>query len=168
MRSLAIMVTFGALALGCSAAEVPPDPPEASIELGTGTARFTAIEDGETLPMIKGAQGGWHVWVSVRVEGMDVALASVEIEHQPADESEPAVVTESGANFDPADGEGRRSSLGWAAIFSDPTCSVGRLHRIRVTVTNARGERLTTEREIIPGPGEFPPPPCGTEIPETG
>lgn len=136
---------------------VPPTP---TLELGTGTARFASIEDGDELPMIKGAQGGWHVWVSVRVAGLEDPTGSLVIEHQPADESEPAEAFRAGANFDPADAEGRRASLGWTAIFSDPSCSVGRLHRIRVTLTTARGERLSAERMIVPTGGDYPPPPC--------
>jgi hypothetical protein len=161
-RALLIVLTlFG---LGCAASADPdpdPDPEDAVLELGTGTARFELVADGDEVPMIRGAQGGWHVWVSVRIEGMDVDLASLTLEHQPADESEPAQITSSGAMFDPADSEGRRSSLGWAAIFSDPSCSVGRLHRIRATVTTATGERISIEREIIPSAGTFPPPACG-------
>lgn len=150
--------------LGCGS-EIPDPDPEALLELGTGTARFEPVADGDALPMIRGAQGGWHVWVSVRIEGMDVDLASLTLEHQPADESEPPQITSSGAMFDPADGEGRRSSLGWAAIFSDPACSVGRLHRIRATVTTARGETISVEREVMPTEGTFPPPACGLTEP---
>jgi hypothetical protein len=39
---------------------------------------------------------------------------------------------------------------------------VGRLHRIRVTVTTATGERLSAERDVIPTAGEHPPPACTT------
>ncbi len=162
-------IALAIFGLGCAAAPIDPEPdPEVTLELGTGTARFSPVADGDELPMIRGAQGGWHVWVSVRIEGMDVDLASLTLEHQPADESEPAQITSSGAMFDPADAEGRRSSLGWAAIFNDPTCSVGRLHRIRATVTSARGERISIEREIVPTAGDHPPPACGTPVPEAG
>lgn len=159
--------TLVMLGLGCSAA-ADPTPAEATLELGTGTARFVPVADGDELPMIRGAQGGWHVWISVRVDGMDVSTGSLTFEHQPADESEPMVESRVGAVFDPPDAMGRRASLGWPVIFSDPTCSVGRLHRIRVTLTTASGERLTAEREILPTGGDYPPPPCGTPLPETG
>jgi hypothetical protein len=151
------------LSLGACAAE--PTPADATLSLGTGTSRFVALADGDEVPMIHGAQGGWHVWVSVRVEGMDVGTGSLTIEHQPADESEPMIESRVGVLFDPPDAEGGRVSLGWPAIFSDPQCSVGRLHRIRVTLTTASGERLTAEREVVPAGGEFPPPPCGIPLP---
>lgn len=157
--ALAVLVAVA----GCVGARPSVDPPAPDVprlEVGTGTARFVELADGDELPMVKGAQGGWHVWVSARATGMDVELAELTVEHQPADESEPPIVSASGAAFDPADEAGRRVSLGWAAIFSDPSCSVGRLHRIRLTVTTASGDRLSAEREIVPTAGDFPPPPC--------
>lgn len=160
------MARHGWLALACSVAlagcagAVPVVDTDASLELGTGTARFMPVEDGDELPMIKGAQGGWHVWVSVRATGLSTGVGSVEIEHQPADESEPAQVFRVGTMFDPPDAEGRRASLGWTAIFVDPSCSVGRLHRIRATVTTATGERVSAERMIVPTAGDYPPPAC--------
>lgn len=153
------------MAAGCTAAAPEPTPDEPALELGTGTARFEPVVDGDELPMIRGAQGGWHVWASVRVTGMDVDVGSLRFEHQPADESEPPVELAVGAHFDPADATGGRSALGYAMIFSDPTCSVGRLHRIRVTLTTPSGETLSAERDVMPTGGEFPPPPCGTELP---
>jgi hypothetical protein len=152
---------------GC-AGSAAPEPAEASLELGTGTARFVALDDGDEVPMVKGAQGGWHLWMSVRAEGLETSLASLEIAHQPADESEPEQVTRSGVTLDPPDAQGRRASLGWQAILADPGCSVGRLHRVRVTLTTATGERLTAEREVMPTGGDYPPPACGTPIPEPG
>ena len=48
--------------------------PETRLELGTGTTRFEAI-DPEGIPelsLVLGPQGGWHVFASVRLHGMDV------------------------------------------------------------------------------------------------
>jgi hypothetical protein len=159
-----VLLGAGALA-GCAGSAVPN---EASLELGTGTARFVPLADGDEVAMVRGVQGGWHLWVSVRADGLETNLASLEIAHQPADESEPEQVTRSGVTFDPPDAQGRLVTLGWQAILANPSCSVGRLHRIRVTVTTASGKRLTAEREVIPTGGLNPPPPCGTALPEPG
>ncbi|MEC7525636.1 MAG: hypothetical protein VYE22_37485 [Myxococcota bacterium] len=51
--------TLAILALGC-AAEVP------SAELGTGLDAFEPLAEGQPLPMVPGAQGGFHLWLSVR------------------------------------------------------------------------------------------------------
>ncbi|GAB4196307.1 MAG: hypothetical protein OHK0013_03360 [Sandaracinaceae bacterium] len=150
---------LGCVVAGC-AGSPQPEPVEASLEIGTGTARFVPLADGDEVPMVKGAQGGWHLWVSVRAEGLESGLASLELAHQPADESEPEQVMRSGVTFDPPDARGRRVTLGWQAILANPSCSVGRLHRVRVTVTTATGQRLTAEREVMPTGGDNPPPAC--------
>ena len=48
--------------------------PETRLELGTGTTRFESIDpDGvPELSLVLGPQGGWHVFASVRLHGMDV------------------------------------------------------------------------------------------------
>jgi len=159
MRRIALLGL--AFLLGCASANVPTEPTEARLELGTGTARFLPIADGDALEMVHGAQGGWHVWVSLRTEGITQGTGSLEIEHGPADGSAPMQQSRVGAMFDPPDAEGRRSSLGWTAIFDNPSCQQGRLYRIRVTLTTASGQRLTDERDVMPRAGTYPPPPCG-------
>jgi hypothetical protein len=163
-RALALAAGALAVALvgGC-ASSAPIEPTEASLEVGTGTARFVPLADGDEVAMVRGAQGGWHLWISVRADGLDTGLGSLEIAHQPADESEPEQVSRVGVTFDPPDAEGRRSTLGWQAILADPSCSVGRLHRVRVTVTTATGQQLSAEREVMPTAGDNPPPACGLE-----
>lgn len=160
--ALAAGALAAALAGGC-ASSAAIEPAEASLEVGTGTARFVPLADGDEVAMVRGAQGGWHLWVSVRAEGLDTGLGSLEIAHEPADESEPEQVSRVGVTFDPPDAQGRRVSLGWQAILADPACSVGRLHRVRVTVTTATGQQLTAEREVMPTAGDNPPPACGLE-----
>lgn len=157
-RALASLLVV--LAAGCAAApEVEPD--EGRLELGTGTWRFEPVADGDELPLVKGAQGGWHVWIAVRAHGLESGVGSLEIELQPADESEPPQRTRLGVQLDPPDAEGGRSYLGWPAILGDPSCAVGRLLRVRATLTTPSGERFEDEREIVPGPGDDPPPACG-------
>ena len=150
--------TIVALA-GCAAASADRVPTEAELELGTGTARFVPLADGDEVAMVRGAQGGWHLWISARATGMG-AMGSLEIAHGPADGSTPPEVTRAGVTFDPADAEGRRTTLGWQAILSDPPCSVGRLHRVRITVTTSSGERVSAERDVMPTAGDHPPAAC--------
>jgi hypothetical protein len=159
-RTLLLGLALGLL--GCASSNVVPEPTEARLELGTGTARFVPITDGAELEMIHGAQGGWHVWVSVRAEGITQGTGTLEIEHGPADGSAPMQRTRVGVMFDPADAQGRRASLGWTAIFDNPSCQQDRLYRIRVTLTTASGQRLSDERDVMPRPGMYPPSPCGS------
>jgi len=161
MRTIATLLVLGLAACGCAAAAPDPIEPEgAALELGTGTWRFEPVEDGDEVPMIHGAQGGWHLWVAVRTDGMESRTGRLEIELQPADESSPPQTTSLGVQLDPPDAEGRMSYLGWPAILPDPACATGTMQRIRATFTTSSGERVTSERYVIAGAGESPPPAC--------
>ncbi len=55
--------------LGCSSS---PEPVECSapegageFEAGTGEVCFERVEDGGTIPLMEGPQGGWHIWLAV-------------------------------------------------------------------------------------------------------
>jgi hypothetical protein len=147
--------------LGCAGA-VPVDDTdhEATLELGTGTWRFEPIEDGQEVPLIRGAQGGWHVWLSVRASGLESSTGRLVVELQPGDDSTPPEASSVGVQLDPPDAEGRRSYLGWAAILSNPSCAMGRPLRVHVSLTTGSGEQISAERYLVPGPGESPPPAC--------
>lgn len=43
---------------------------EPVVELGTGVAGFVALTDGDPVELVAGLQGGWHLDVSVRFDGM--------------------------------------------------------------------------------------------------
>jgi hypothetical protein len=142
--------------MGCAGAAVE----EPRLALGTGTWRFEPIEDGQSLPMIMGAQGGWHVWLSVRLEGLDMDRGSLTIELQPEDERDPPQITELGIELDPMDADGGRNYLGWPAILPDPACAAGQMFRVRAEIGTSAGDRFEDERYVMPIAGENPPPPC--------
>jgi hypothetical protein len=75
------MMAAGALALAACGGDGPDDPalpdaaPLGDAELVLGGASgddgsFVAVEDGAHLPLVGGAQGGFHVWTGVRVRGV--------------------------------------------------------------------------------------------------
>lgn len=41
------------------------------VEIGTGASRFEPLEDGQSMPLVAGAQGGFHLWISARARGID-------------------------------------------------------------------------------------------------
>ncbi|HMV70201.1 MAG TPA: hypothetical protein PKA64_25390 [Myxococcota bacterium] len=55
-----------------SDAAVETDPPavEPGCELGTGATALEPLVDGQDLPQVRGPQGGWHVYGSVRCHGI--------------------------------------------------------------------------------------------------
>ena len=71
-----VMLLVGLALGGCDA--TPPDPPHpATISLGTaqldGTGYAPLVGD---VTLVEGAQGGFHVWLKYRVEGMTAASVS--------------------------------------------------------------------------------------------
>ncbi len=158
LRSILLLVVAG-LALGCG--EVPPPAEEPALELGTGSWRFDALEDGQEVELVRGAQGGWHMWVSLRMRGVDMDRPPVELTVQPADESRPADVTAIPVGFEEPNSEGWRQLIGFTGIVEDPSCLVGELVRFRAEMTTPAGEVLVSERDVRVMGGTYPPPPCG-------
>lgn len=149
------------LASSCAAqGAVVHEPEQASIEIGTGTWRFEPLVDGQEIPLVHGAQGGWHFWLAVRARGIATDTGSVTFERQPADESAPPSTTSVGVHFDPEDAEGGRNYLGWPEILASPGCAVGVLQRVHATLTLADGRTLEDEVFLTPTGGDVPPPAC--------
>jgi hypothetical protein len=74
MRAMLLMTVF----LGACSSTPPMPPVMGSVELGTtaldGTGFQTLIGDQ---PLVPGAQGGFHVWLKYRVEGMSPGKVTV-------------------------------------------------------------------------------------------
>ncbi len=153
-------VSTAALTLaGCG--EAPPDDPTVELELGTGSWRFESVTDGDEVDLVRGAQGGWHVWVAIRGRGIEDG-ARVRIETQPADDSESAQTVELEPAFEPEDLEGYRQFVGWPAMLADAACVVDELLRVRATLLDDEGEEvLRSERYFRVRPGDDPPSACG-------
>ena len=82
------VVLVGSLILAACGA----GPESGEFEVGTGTWRFESVVDGQPVDLVRGAQGGWHVWVSVRAT--DVANGdTLTLETLPANGSRPTPVS---------------------------------------------------------------------------
>jgi hypothetical protein len=72
-------VALGVLLVALIGAGCDANRPPAEIELGTGGPnRFEDVSSGATLDLAQGCQGLQHVWLSVRVRGLDPARAVIE------------------------------------------------------------------------------------------
>ena len=154
MRSLRLTLALVAC-LGCDD-DSAPEP--ATLELGTGSWRFDPLTDGQQVELVRGAQGGWHIWLSLKTQG--VALGDepvlVDIRMQPADESLPAQATAITLLFDAKDDD-RYELVGYTGIVSEPACWVEKLVRIQVSLP---AHDLEDERDVMVSGGAYPPPPC--------
>lgn len=156
MRTFLLPLMLLGLA-GCSTVEPPISDP--LFEVGTGTWRFEELGDGQPVDLIRGAQGGWHVWVAVRgnaVEDGDMVI----IETERADGAGTVQRVELQPNFDPENNAGFRNYLGWPAMLDGVDCLVGELLRVRATLVGADGTMMTSERDILVMAGADPPPVC--------
>ena len=161
MRSLHLLLVLGLVGLlGACAAPVDDVPHEASLELGTGSWRFESLADGQEVELVRGAQGGWHVWVSLRVRGVDAQNPRVTLVMQPADESRPPSEVELVANLDPADDEGYRDFIGFPRVLDDPSCLVGEMVRIEARIDMGAEGVMASDRYVVPTGGTYPPPAC--------
>ncbi len=131
-----------ALALsGC--AEVEP-----TLELGTGDRGFEPIEDGQDLPMIEGAQGGWHLWISLRTTGLDPSDARVAMAVAPLEAGRPRQERILEVDLQPH--EGYHRLIGVPMVMSLPECFQNRVVLVEVTVTDRGGRTESDERVVVP------------------
>lgn len=152
MRWVLSLLALSAIA-GCAG-----DIGDASLSLGTGSWRYEPLEDGQTVELVRGAQGGWHVWLSVRTQGVDdrqVVRARV----QPADESRPPTVDDMRVSLDPPNDDGSRDLIGYPLVIEEPSCLVGEMIRIEVE-TEVGGATVRTDRYVRVDGGTYPPDPC--------
>lgn len=132
----------------------------ASLELGTGAEAFGSIEDGQDLPMIEGAQGGWHVWVAAHAESIDPDGARFSVVAYPEEAGRPRQTTAVTGHFRPA--ASGYELVGLAAVFSAPECYQDRRTVLEATLTDGSGVVLTDRRVVVP---RWPTPigTCATE-----
>lgn len=151
MRRARVRIASGALAAalvaGCAREEPPPR--EIAIELGTGEWRFEPLVDGQEVRMIHGAQGGWHVWTSVRAADLDPDRVRLELYMRPADEPESDWDTSKiNVNMVP-DGDAF-AYLGYPFVVVSPACAADRPLEIRAVLRDRRGTTGSDSRVIVP------------------
>lgn len=64
------LALLGLLA-GCAPQAEPGDP---AVQLGTGEIDFSALVDGQDLPIIRGPQGGYHLLGAIRTHDLEPGL----------------------------------------------------------------------------------------------
>ncbi|WP_434046707.1 MULTISPECIES: hypothetical protein [Sorangium] len=145
--SAAGLVVLLALAPGCAGGDEPPA--QGVAELGTGEWQFEPLADGQEVELAHGAQGGWHLWTSVRTLGLEPE--GVELEVTTTVIGDPSSATTSRGRIELTELEdGRCEFIGWPAVLGEPACAIGQPLRIRGVVTDARGTVATGERLVRP------------------
>ena len=107
------------------------------VVLGTGREAFEALGSDGTVPLIKGIQGGFHVWTSFLAYGFDTDVVRMELTTHWDELDESALEMTGNVAVRPttdAAGMPARLSLGWPASIFNPACANGRRLGIDLTV----------------------------------
>ena len=145
-RGAPARAAVAALALGCGAACAAPAGPPA-LELGAGRAAFEALADGQDVPMVEGSQGGFHLWVSVRVEGAVGEGAELTLEASPLATGRPRQTL----RLPPRLEEGAPAEMaGIALVLSRPECFRDREVLLEAELADAAGLRLRDAAVVVP------------------
>lgn len=126
-------------------------PKEGTLELGSGESEFAPIEDGAHVDLVRGAQGGYHVWLSMRATGL--APKNVRTHVTAERDADDLMLSESrvALQFTPVAAETPTIEFaGWPTILTMPACAVGQLLRIHVELQDAEGARAAATRFVVP------------------
>jgi len=138
------------LLLACTG---PAQSGEVTLELGTGERAFETLDEGETLELVYGPQGGYHVWVSVRGGGFSSDRVLLEVDVVPLSATEPPPAREPVRTYmEPAtlpDGTQGQELVGWPAQLARPECLVDAPVSIQVSITDSAGNVASDERTVM-------------------
>jgi len=126
--------------------------PEGVLELGTGEAEFVPLADGQDVDLTAGAQGGHHLWLSIRTEGLSSGRCDLHVGVWPEDDPGAQQNSWVGVRVNPAvDGApGTLEYIGWPGLIANPECFVERRVHFQVELTDERGVHAMDERVVVP------------------
>ncbi len=143
MRALALL-----LVVGCGPVQYP-GPAEAT--LGTGYTAFVPIADGDSVPIVMGLQGGYHVWGSVRARWLDPSQVHLHFTiTRTSDGARQAERDDNIALDGGGDGLDWGQHLGSAVIFTDVAQARGQPCRFHLDLSDRNGRTAVVERSITP------------------
>lgn len=129
-------VVFGVAALSCVACGAEPAASSDStsrVVLGTGLEQYEALAGEPAVPLIKGIQGGFHVWTSFLAYGFATDVLRMELSTSWDGVPDSLIEMPGNVSVRPvvdAAGEEALTSVGWPALIYNPTCAHG--HRLRI------------------------------------
>ena len=126
----ALLAPSVGLALGCgSEAATVSDSSDTRVLLGTGEAEFEALDGEPTLRLVRGAQGGFHVWASVLAYGFSSPRLDLLLTTSVDDQPDSSLVMHARLTMrdvlDP-DGNPAQSFAGFPAQVKNARCAAGR------------------------------------------
>jgi hypothetical protein len=120
-------------------------------EIGTGTSHFEPLEDRQSVPLIAGAQGGWHLWIAVRARGVDPSGVRVDVVSYPREAERPRQTTFHTLELVPHDGWFERAGL--VQVLSTPECFHDREVVVSIDLIDHAERAAHDERVVVPHAG---------------
>ena len=128
---------------------MPSTAASLDVEVGIGSVDFERIADGDGVPIIHGAQGGYHVWTAVRVQQADVADARINL-YARFEDSHALAGDPSGLAVSLYLEGGARVAWGMRDLIHDPVAAKGKRVILRVEVVANDGRHGEAERVVVP------------------
>ena len=136
----------------CACGAEPESSSAQRVVLGTGEARFEHIEGQPELPLVAGAQGGFHVWASFLAYGFDTAAIDLTLTTRVDGAGEELVMRARLSTREVLDANGipSRSFAGFPAQVRDARCAHGQRISLQLHVAAPDGSASASdERECI-------------------
>lgn len=133
---------------GDAGAVVAPDAgAQPLLELGTGTQSFTALTDDQTLTIIAGPQGGFHLWAAARTRApLDPMLIKLTVKVKLAG----AEVSSTEYKVNLVKNGPYSEWYAMTALVDDPAQVRGKRTVIELIATDSAGRTATDSRTVIP------------------
>jgi hypothetical protein len=126
---------------------------EPVVVLGTGVEQYEPIEDEPALRLIKGFQGGFHVWASFLAYDFETIVLRMELITSRDGHAESIIPMQGNVRVrEVMDAAGRpaRALVGWPAVIYDAECAHGRRIRLDLLVRDeANGTEASDTRFFI-------------------
>ncbi len=113
-------------------------------QIGSGVRAFEPVKDGDTLPLFRGPQGGYMIYLSVRAKGLDPSYVVLHYEETFVDDGELFGVGDWKIQLTNDVGDGWFERVGiWGEIepelWTKPSSVRGRDAIMKVTLTDLEG-----------------------------
>jgi hypothetical protein len=117
------------------------------LEVGTGTSAFEPLTDGQSVSIIFGPQGGYHVWAALRLK-KSFAPERVEVHARLLQGS--AELSDNGYLLNLVDAGDRYEWYGLQALVPDPAAIDGQPVTVRLEVKDQSGKSASAEVRVVP------------------
>lgn len=137
----------GLLALAACGGGAGGAPGAQRVVLGTGEVRFEQLEGEPELPLVAGAQGGFHVWASFLAYGFDTTAIDLTLTTTVDGADENLVMRARLTTREVLDAEGvsARSFAGFPAQVRDARCAHGQRVSLQLQVAAPGGDTFASD-----------------------